>query len=255
MSPSESQLRAALQDGEGDAPDAGLLISHAVRVRYDRRRRITSIAGGVGVIAVVGVGLTALVSSGSDTEKAGGSSGGRAASGYSQNDKAAGGAKAPSAQGSSAAASSARPTTNPAAAGGKIDALNCPATPARYLLPGGGGSGQFGSRDPLFASPVATVKACGYPQSSGAKARSAIYRGTTAAKIVSVLGSAPNMRTSASCTTDYVGGTIEILAVDAKGNALKPVVVTLNCVSSQATNGTAVRYVNVLPDELTRLVH
>ena len=61
MSPSEAQLRAALHDGEGDRPDADQLISRALRIRRDRRRRYQTIAGGLAAAAVVGVGTTVLV--------------------------------------------------------------------------------------------------------------------------------------------------------------------------------------------------
>jgi hypothetical protein len=261
MSPSESQLRAALQDGEGDAPDASLLISHALRVRRDRRRRVTSIAGGVAVVAVIGVGLTALFSSGTGGGNGGGGGsadsalGGAAAPAKVPADQAAGAAS--SAAGSSSGGSSAaKPGAFRATAtGGLVDALKCPATPARYMLPGGGGSGQFGSGDPLFPDTVAAMKVCGYPQAAGAHPRTHVYDKPTSTRIVTTLNSARDTATNASCAVAHVvPGTIEILAVDSRGRTLKPVVITLRCRDSQATNGTAVRYIDAVPDELLALV-
>jgi hypothetical protein len=256
MSPSESQLRAALQDGEGDAPDATALISHALQVRRDRRNRITSIAGGVAVVAVLGVGTTALVSLGTDSGSSGGSSA-DSARGFQSAQKAAGAASAPSAERRSAAASPARPSKTAAAStGGTIDALKCPTTPARYMLPGGGGSGQFGSGNPLFPDAVAAIKACGYSTSPGARPQAHVYQSPESSAIATALESAPTTHTSRMCADNtYARGTIEILAVDSRGRALKPVVITLNCQASQATNGTAVRYVNAVPDQLLELVH
>jgi hypothetical protein len=261
MSPSESQLRAALQQGEGDAPDAGALISHAVAVRRERRHRITSIATGVAVVAVIGVGMTALVSSSQDSDSGGSSvAGGSATRPRAAN---AGGADAAGVPAESAAprlngsvSAAARGSIGTGAAAKAVIGLKCPAKPARYMLPGGGGSGQFGSGGPLFDSPVTAAKVCTYPQTASAHSQAHVYGTAAAHKIVAALESAPDQQQAASCApnADYVGGTVEILAVDAKGNPMKPVVVTLECRASQATNGTAVRYVMSLPDELLQLV-
>jgi hypothetical protein len=75
-------------------------------------------------------------------------------------------------------------------------------------------------------------------------------------RIVATLESAPTTHTSRMCANNaYNRGKIEILAVDAQGRPLSPVVITLNCQGSLATHGTAVRYVNAVPDELIGLVH
>jgi hypothetical protein len=265
VSPSESQLRAALQHGEGDAPDPSALIAHAVGVRRDRRRRITSIAGGVAVVAVIGVGLTAAITSGSGSHHAA-SSADKAAATHGSAAAAAGGvaesaaasmgnADAAPARSSSAAvpAPYVAPRRSMAASlAGAMAALHCPATPARYMLPGGGGSGQFGSGDPLFPDSMVAMKVCTYPARTGAHMTAKVYGQPEASQIAAALDAAPDTRSSTSCpaNTDYVGGQIEILAVDAQGRALKPVVLTLGCVTSQATNGTAVRYVTAIPDPL-----
>ena len=254
MSPNEDQLRAALRHGQGDAPDATALISHAIRVRHDRHRRRVAIAGGVAIVAVLGVGTTALVSSrtGGGTNGSAGSSADLAGGGTAQSGKIPG-AKAPAGQPSSAGASSPIRATSTAHG---ADELTCPAAPARYMLPGGGGSGQFGSTDPLFPSAVTALKACGYAAGAGAQPRAHVYQSPVSTRIVAALESAPTTRSTHMCADNtYVRGTIEILAVDARGRALTPVVLTLNCQASEATNGTAVRYVNAVPDELVALVH
>jgi hypothetical protein len=265
MSPNESQLRAALQQGEGDSPDATHLISHAMRVRHDRRRRITSIAGGVAAVAVIGVGLTALVTSGSNSESASSSAGG----GTSVRGDAQGAAAGSSAAGSTGGrrhalaprnAASAAPNPHaysaPSAARAAVAALRCPATADRFMLPGGGGSGQFGSGDPLFPQPVSAMKVCAYPQRANAQLRTQTLRAPVAGQIATALDAAPDSKSDSTCpaNTDYVGGQIEILAVDARGRPLKPVVLTLGCRSSQTTNGTAVRYVADLPAPFLRLL-
>jgi hypothetical protein len=266
VSPSEAQLRAALQDGEGDsdAPDATALISHAVRVRRDRHRRITSIAGGVAVVAVIGVGLTALVTSGQGSESAG--SGGSTADSALKGGAAGVVAHAPAQrpQDSSGRSAESRRSAGSAplphayvtsGAASSASRLKCPATADRLMSPGGGGSGQFGSSDPLFAQKVAAMRICAYPQRVGARTQTKTYDAAEARQIASELDAAPDTRPSASCpaNTDYAGGEIEFLAVNAKGEAMKPVVLTLACQASQATNGTAVRYVITVPTPALQL--
>ncbi len=73
MSPSESQLRAALREGSRTGVDAGVIIANAERQRRARRQRINYAAAAVVAAAFVGVGGTLLATLGSGDEQGGGS--------------------------------------------------------------------------------------------------------------------------------------------------------------------------------------
>jgi hypothetical protein len=238
MSPSESQLRAALHDGEGADVDPDAVISHAIGVRRERRRRINAITGGVAVVAVIGVGASVLSSSNSRNGAA---------------DSAAGGASA-----NRQTAGAVRPHSAGVAGGGRGAAVaaGCPAVPDQFALPGGGGSGQFGSTDPLFPASVTSIRVCGYPLLASAGTRSIVLSGAEAQSVASSINASSSKALKRLCpaNTNFLGGTLELYAVDAKGNAVDPVVITLECTDSRATNGTGVRYLGALPDNLLSLL-
>ncbi|HEY7009514.1 MAG TPA: hypothetical protein VH395_11275 [Jatrophihabitantaceae bacterium] len=244
MGPNEAQLRAALHEGEGESLDATALISHAVHVRRERRRRVTSIVGAAAVVAVVGLGTAGIVALGRGGDNGGGSSAdaaGRAA-------------------GSSVGADQAGkvPVSNPAPrASSKVtDLPACPASPTEYRLQVDGGVTPGGS-GPLFDRPVAAMRVCGYRD--GAGPASFTLTGANAQSLASSLNAAPKVpSTSVKCpgVTPVTGGigTIELLAIDARGAALVPVTVTVNCGPNPATNGTALRFVSNLPARVLKLI-
>src|SRR4051812_11297429 len=183
MSPSESELRAALHHGEGDSPDAGKLIAHAADLRRERTRRVNTVLAGTAGVALVGLfadGLTALRGddSGASADRAGGAALSRPNAGSAL-------PAAVSARGSASSASS-------AGTSGGVDP--CPAEPAHYALPGGGGSGQFGSTDPLLPDDVTSLRLCGYPQRDGVERTTALVEGSAAADLVAALNAAPAVR-------------------------------------------------------------
>jgi hypothetical protein len=246
MSPNEAQLRAALHEGEGDTLDPGVLIAHATWVRRERRRRVFLAAGAAAAVAVVGVGIAAWVNTGG---------GGRGAE--------AGGAAA-QAQSAGSVPSPAHRHRSPLGGPVAHDAVPrlapgmCPTRAPRYLLPGGGGSGQFGASEPLFTHDVAKIVVCGYPAAATTQsARRLVLKAGQATEVASALESAPSSAVvpGRKCANvDTLGGTIDLLATDANGAASKPVVITLGCPRSMATNGTAVRYVTDLPGRLIALL-
>lgn len=69
MSPSESDLRAALHDGEGATPNVDRLIMTAQTRAAQRRTRLLSTAVVVGIVAAAGVGGGLFASSHSQDEK------------------------------------------------------------------------------------------------------------------------------------------------------------------------------------------
>jgi hypothetical protein len=245
MSPSEAQLRAALHEGEGDSVDAGALIAHASWVRRERRHRVYLAVGAAAAVTVIGVGVASWVG----TE-------GRSAS------DSGGAAAAPTRLSSGAPSGTVRhrstvggPASNDAV--GKRAPGDCPTAAPRYLLPGGGGSGQFGASGPLFTHGVAKIVVCGYPAAPARSARRLVLGGGQATAVAASLESAPAAMTMPGrkcANVDTLGGTLDLLAFDANGAASKPVVITLGCPRNRATNGTAVRYVSDLPDRLIALL-
>ena len=105
----------------------------------------------------------------------------------------------------------------------------CPQTAARYLLPGDGGSGQFGSAGPLFTHSVAKIVVCGYPAKVSEGPRRLVVQAGLATGFAASLESAPTVFRSSKCQSgrNSLPGTLELLATDAEGNASKPVVITV----------------------------
>lgn len=257
MSPTESQLRAALHDGEGDAPDATAVISAALRIQRDRRRRLTTVGGALAAAAAVGLGSTLLLTGNGSQDKAGDAyrAAGGGAAAHAPSARVAAPASRPTSANTSA--SSSLPPPRPAAGVTASDAaakLRCP--PRIEQAPQPVPSGPRRPGDPLFARPVSAMKVCAYPPRSGASTRSVVIAEPAAARLAATLEAQPARRAPLPCpvNADFLGGTIEIRAVDARGEALVPVVITLGCRSSQATNGSAVRFVEQLPDGFVALL-
>jgi hypothetical protein len=258
VSPSEAHLRAALHHGEGDPLDAGALISHAVRVRRARQRRRTSILTGTTVVAVVAAGVGLLVSLGGGSESAGGSGSPPAGAGAALQGTARVPAVAPSAAKSDGAGSAASRYAGAEAAPTRALRLVCPPAPARYMLPGGGGIGAYGSTEKLFVRSVAAMKICVYPPVPARTPLSTVLTAAAARQFAANLESAPARTTGARpcpSNTAIVGSELAVLAVSSDARRLKPVVITVSpCAASQATNGTAVRYLATLPRPVSRLL-
>jgi hypothetical protein len=256
VAPNEFQLRAALRQGEGESPDADGLISHAVGLRQQRRRRITAIAGSTAVVAVVALGITGIVDSGNSD------SGGGSVAADTGGSAALARPHAPASQAAAAAPSKPPPSDTTSEAGSPTGAalvangISCPASPDRFAVPGGGGSGQFGSTEPLFPSAVGALRLCGYPGAGGKAPKSQTVTGAQARRIAAALESAPATPVPGDCApnADYLGGTLEIYPVTPSGDRMRPVVITLGCGASEATNGTALRYVSNLPSVFMKLV-
>jgi hypothetical protein len=231
MSPNESQLRAALRDGEGRSLDVDAVVAGAVRVRRARRQRITSVAGAVVIVAGVATGGALLFGHGSG----GGAAGSAATYGLSRSAQPAGGHATRYAQEPAASAAAAR--------------IPCPASQPRLMPPGGGGSGLFGGNGALFGRSVSVVKVCGYP--SG---RSVVLTGARARAVVTSMESASKSRIPRQCpdSTTGVSASLAVYAVDASGNPSRVVTVTLGC-RGLLTNGTAVRYAWSPPPLLSSL--
>ena len=243
MSPSESQLRAALSDGEGPGPDPEAIIGRALQIRVrqrERRVRVLAAVGAVVVVGGIGVGIAA-------------SGGGSHTSASRSNDMAASPAAVPAAAGHMPASSrTSAPLQAAGGAGGAGGANNggsgatqsCPATPVSYALAGGGGTNQFGASQPLTSEPVSSLTFCSYDPSGTPPTYqgSRILEGTTAQQWIDAADAATVTSDPAFCLN---ARRVEILVVGAHGDALTPLSVTGGCDYAMITNGTAVRYVPI----------
>jgi len=252
MSPSEGQLRAALHEGEGDTVDAGALIEHASWVRRERRRRVYLVAGTVAAVAVIGVGVASFVGNGGNKTDSAEGAASHSVKSIAGNAPPATSRPSGGRSGASVSGGHVKHNAVPRRAPGE-----CPAAAPRYLLPGGGGSGQFGASDPLFSHNVDTIVVCAYPAEASQRARRVELSTTQSAKLAESLESSPSSMTvpGRKCANvDTLGGTLDLMATDENGVASKPVLITLGCPRNTATNGTAVRYVAELPDRLIGLL-
>lgn len=225
MSPSESELRSFLHGGEGEPINPDTVITRAHELRHNRRIRLASAAAAVVLVGAVGTGALAL-RGGSDGRSA-------ASSGLQQDQTAARGAAVPDA-----------PT--PAA-------VTCPPIPPRLMLPGGGGTVQFGSDGPLFDGPVTAMQICGYAAATTTGQVSFLgsttLSGRPATEIATSLNAAATIRLNRPCPLRPTRKLI-IFATGPSGAALKPVVLDYSSCLPSATNGTAARYDWTPPPEV-----
>jgi hypothetical protein len=252
MSPSESQLRAALHEGEGDALDAGLLIAHAHRARRERRQRVNRLAGATLVVGLLGGGLM-LLGRGSN-EEGGGSSAGGTALGRARSLNAA-----PHA--ATAPASAASSSADGAGGGGGLAgsppagsfAATCPPVPDRIEIPTSYAPNDA-YRGALFPPGTSAIRACAYP--GGALHRTVVLQAGMARAVASTVNAAAKRPTPSkrTCTENEPAGTLELLPVTDTGKRAKPVVVTVACPNAIATNGVAARYFVVAPRLLSNLL-
>lgn len=235
MSPSEFDLRAALREGEGDGLDPDSVIAAARAARHERRVRIGSALGAVAVVAGIGigVGIADLQTSTRPTAA-----------------QPTGGSKITTSTPSAGTAT----RVAPAEPERRAAARQCPTMPDQLLLPGGGGTRQFGAGGPLFAQPVAAVRVCLYGSAVTAQPRSLVFSGSAARSLTTSLNRAQPSLGGRMCPDVMPDNqlTVELLAVTATGQDLPPVVAQTGC-HGRSTNGTAVRYNWVPPTALARM--
>jgi len=246
MSPSEFELRDALRDGEGDGLDSDALIRSAVQIRHTRRVRLGAIAASVIAVGAIGTGAVQLVQNGSSSQASKSS----ADTGFGAEQSVP---SAPVNRGALPNQPSAGTAGGAGTTGGTdSQAATCPDSVPRLAVPGGGGTGQFGSGGPLFAGVVTQLVVCAYPVTK--PPTSIVLTGAEAAGVAAGLNDAATAHNPAVCPYRTTGtGQLVLLATTAGGRTLPPVVATLHCIWT-ATNGTAVRYQWTPPPSLTGVV-
>ncbi|MDT4981137.1 MAG: hypothetical protein QOG07_3016 [Pseudonocardiales bacterium] len=248
MSPNEFQLRSALHDGEGEPVNPDTVIARArglQQARHDQRVRYGSVAAVVAFVGGLGVVGSVALGGGDNSTKASN----KGATNYDSSAGQAGGGRAASNR-----------SNQPAAPGPTADgaAVPCPDSPPKLMLPGGGGSGQFGAQGPLFSDPVEAVKVCAYTSSATTVVPSTVLVGGYATDLIKSMEAAgKTLPASSRCPggpapTDR--GSLVVIGVGNDGKQLNPVVVTLGC-PTRVTNGTALRYNWTPPANINKLIN
>lgn len=249
MSPSEFDLRAALRDGEGAALDVDRIIAGGQARQARRRAQLLTASLAVVFLGAAGTaGAFLLGGNGAPGPSADGALASRAAS--SANAEQPGNlAPAPKASDSPSRTDGAPPSS----AGGGVSnsAIPCPASFPTLLLPGGGGSGQFGAAGPLFTKPARSIVVCSYGSPlatgpNGGRPGRLVLTGSDAVQLQASLESAPTSRSNTTCPQVRANArhALAFIGVDPTGRPGRVITTTLTdppC-DVTVTNGTAVRY-------------
>lgn len=238
MSPTEDQLRAALQNGQGAGIDPDVVISRAHAVQRERRVKYGSIAAVIAVVAGIGVAGGIALGSGKRHATSTGAPFGAAAPLTSAGAKRVGqGAHVPSAANPAGGIQQA-PSSIPAAAA-------CPATLPQLTIPNTSGAS-------LFDGTVSSMTICVFPETGGAALKTAgrpvstVLSGSAAAQLAASLDSAPKTTQPGACPLFLTaqGKVLVIIASRPDGSLMAPVEahVLQNPCNLPVTNGTAVRY-------------
>jgi hypothetical protein len=228
MSPNEDQLRAALREGEGDRPNADLIIASVRAARRSRRRVAWAIAGSVAVVIAIGGGVTALSMQRSGTSST--SSGAGAGGSLPVPTSAAGAARAvPPAAGPQMESSptGARP-------------LVCPDPPPTVAMPNI-------SNGRLLPDGITAIRICLYQVGRAKLAGTTELTGPAAEHLAGRLENSPLPTPTTACTAD-LGPTVVVLASTAQENT--PTIIGNLGGCGEITNGQAARLARaVLQDE------
>lgn len=246
MSPSEDQLRAALQHGEGEHLDVDELLLRAAATRHARRVRTGAITAAV--LAVAGIGLGSVI--------AFGDRGGHPAAGSGSTPRAAtdvlpSSSVPPSTSADGSPTGSAPMSPHPS--------VTCPPMLPTVTVPAGESTAT--AHGPLFTQPVAAVTVCAYfsatgsPVTAGGATVSVHLTGSDAAALAASLERASTVRLEGGLCPDMIAlsaRTLAVFGVIADGTALRPVVIPIDrpySCNPPVTNGAAVRF-NWVPDRV-----
>jgi hypothetical protein len=248
MSPSEFDLRAALQDGEGnDALNVDQLVLAARAHHSQRRTRILSTAAVVVAVAALGVGGGYLASHGASNNST-------ASRSAVDNAKSAAQSRAGSAGSATFGTEGSGYRQAPVAGGASRPApsavLGCPST-LPSLTPTGGATAAVSG--PLFSKPVRSVLACAYSattvlQHNKAQAvpGHAVLQGTLATQLADSLEKAPAQRPQVMCPDLMRADAARFAFIGLAGDGTQAGTVTTTAVNAgcgaQLTNGRVTRY-------------
>ena len=228
MSPNEEQLRAALREGEGDRPNADLIIASAHAARRSRRRVAWAIAGSAAVVIAIGGGITALALPSGNSNTSSGA-----------------GASRPQPVPTSASRAAAPPEGLGAKASPSVtNALACPSAPPTIAMPNT-------STGRLFPDGIAAIRICLYQTGTSKFAGMTELTGTAAGELARQLEDSPPPTPTTACTAD-LGPSVVILASNTKANA--PTVVGNLGGCGEITNGQAARLARAVLEDEARVI-
>jgi hypothetical protein len=249
MSPSESDLRAALHDGEDSGGlNVDHLIVHAQAAGAQHRQRLLSGAMITAVVLGSGVGIGFLTTHHSSESAANNGAAANAGGGQAL--------RRSSDYGDAAGKSAQAPVSglrNDVAHGTAASSVPCPTTVPKYELPGGGGLTQFGADGQLFSKPVRYVLVCAYAE--GKQSGRLALSGAPAKDLAAGLEAAPKTPLASPLCRGASGTrSLALLAYAADGSAAGRVTATFPTCGSMVTNGTAVRYDWTPPTSVQKLL-
>ena len=237
MSPTESDLRAALRDGEGDGPNVDRVIALGRARRTQTRHQL--LAAAAVVVVVGGVGSAVLVGGNNSADKSANNGAADAFGAAGGNSDAAGG-MAPL---HSAAASGYRPA---ASAPASAVTVACPAATPTLQQKSGASTAQ-----PLLSRAVSAFIVCSYgtPEQAAEKALTparVVLTGERAAELSASLAGASTARTPRTCPNIATSTprALALIPIAGDGRVLDTVTTTLVIPACNVlvTNGSAVRY-------------
>ncbi len=222
MSPSESDLRAALRDGEGDNVNVDRLILGAEADVARRKSRLLTTAAVVGVLACAGVGGGFLASnSGNDAKSASGGS--MARPGASNNGYGSDAIARP------AGGASGNAAEVPGLAGRRVFAAStgapgCPPSATEATSDAAKATGTAGTR--VFTARVTSVLLCSYGredltgslQPPQASSTSRVLHGAAASRLVASLERAPTRASSRMCPMVRTAASAPLLMIGLDAN-------------------------------------
>ncbi len=210
MTPRESDLRAALRDGEGDGVDPSTVVGRALHVRRRRRRTVGAVLGSVAAVAVVAIAVPLAASHTATTRSSSAQMQvGTASSGVP--DTLVGPALPVPEPGSSPRSSP--PASSPSTAPSASCPDDTPSVPSPRNLSTAG-------QAELLPPSVATIVVCVYQDAAATvntkRPSSYVVTGAQAATIAGRLNDSPAPSPTASCPLD-LGPTVALVSTGAGG--------------------------------------
>jgi hypothetical protein len=251
--PSEFDLRAALAEGEGDAPNPNLVINAARARRAQRRSRILATVAVVALVSAGAVGIGQLGGTGGSSgnaDSAAGVGGAVAGKDESRSNALDYGANSRDAHGA---------VLVPQAAEQALAAIPCPSfATADAVVGGAGGSGSRARTGAVFSAPVSSAVVCAYGPTVHAYSTTARTParlelvGAPAVQLATSIETAPTTSAPGPCGQG-VHNRYAFVAVGARGQRIATVAADLGAqCAAIVTNGVAVRYDWHPPPNLAR---
>jgi hypothetical protein len=241
----ESELRAALHEGEGQTLSPGHIVALGEARQQRRHDRIRTAAVAVVVTGLCGGGIGALTQLNGSGESASNSAAGGQAYSNLDGEKAAAG---PAASGDRAAGGSAGSAPQPLAPGVAGTAASCPPHPAAVRWPA---EKAANTTAPLFTGKLTAITLCGYrgkPQGVQTLHGVSTLRGAQAQELADSINASPAGLRAISCPAPLYARSVVLYPVS--GTTPLPTVLLATTCGIDVTDGHAARLVWNPPADL-----